>query len=58
MRNRFTRRATSVVAAFAILAVARPALAGACRPLCLALDIADARTLPWGNQWWISTQIS
>jgi hypothetical protein len=27
-------------------------MAGACRPLCLRLDIGDARTLPWGTQWW------
>src|SRR5687767_9498121 len=40
--------------AILVCAVAGPqsASAGECRPLCRTLDIAGARSLPWGHEWW------
>lgn len=42
------------VAVFSVLsfvAIARPAEAGHCRPLCHVFDLGGARSLPWGADW-------
>lgn len=52
MSHRAFRSCIGIIAVLSVTAIARPALAGRCAPLCRAFEIGDARSLPWGTEWW------
>ncbi len=52
MSRRILRSCIGFIMLLWAVAVPRPAVAGRCAPLCRAFDIADARSLPWGDEWW------